>query len=479
MREWTYSPVTEEVVRDLESLVGRRNVATDREKLLSYSYDQVPRFSWDEEYCAEVVVFPETTDHVSAIMGYANRHRIPVTPRGAGTGLSGGAVPFKGGIVLSFEKMRHILELDERNLTITVEPGVVTSEITKAAQNAGLLYAGDPCSGDASFIGGNVAENAGGNKVVKYGTTGSSVLALEAVLPDGTVTWFGGKRRKDATGYDFAHLVVGSEGTLAVVTKIILKLQPLPGKVVDLLVPFSDVRTAIDFAPRVMREGKVVPSSMEFLDGKSIRLAERFLNCTLPHDDAGAHLIIQLEGNDPEVLADDVERVGDLCFAGGALEVFVADNRTTRDKLWKARKCLAEAIMAFYPKYSLEDLVVPTSEIPNLLAETTRLAAKYGVEEANFGHVGDGNVHVNILFPEEREGWHETLDALLDELYTATADMGGTLSGEHGIGLKRQKYMCRVMDRAQMDLIWRVKLAFDPNNILNPGKMISCPGRDD
>ena len=472
-----YSPVTERTVLDLAALVGKSNVAVDMEKRIAYSYDEVPRFSWDREYIAEAVVFPETTEHVSAVLEYADRHRIPVTPRGAGTGLSGGAVPFAGGIVLSFEKMRRILELDKKNLTITVEPGVVTAEITKAARQEGLLYAGDPCSGDASFIGGNVAENAGGNKVVKYGTTGNSVLALEAVLPDGTVTWFGGKRRKDATGYDFAHLIVGSEGTLAVVTKIILKLLPQPGKVVDLLVPFPDVASAIDFAPRIQSEGKVIPSSIEFMDGKSIRLAERFLNTILPYDDAGAHLVIQLEGNDPNVLADDMERIGDLCLASGALEVFVADNKTTSDKLWKARKCLAEAIMAFYPKYSLEDLVVPTSEIPKLMAETTRLCGKYGIEEANFGHVGDGNMHVNLLFPEERPDWHDIIDALLDELYDFTASIGGTLSGEHGIGLKRQKYMCRVMDGAQMELIRRVKLAFDPNEILNPGKMISCPGR--
>lgn len=466
-----YSPVTERTVRDLAAMVGKSGVTADLEKRIAYSYDEVPRFAWDEDYIAEAVVFPETTEQVSAVVAYANSHRIPVTARGAGTGLSGGAVPFRGGVVLSFERMSRILELDKKNLTITVEPGVVTAEITKAAAREGLLYAGDPCSGDASFIGGNVAENAGGNKVVKYGTTGASVLALEAVLADGTVTWFGGKRRKDATGYDFAHLIVGSEGTLAVVTKIILKLMPLPGKTVDLLVPFPDVASAIDFAPKIQSEGKVVPSSIEFLDGQSLRLAERFLNTTLPYSDAGAHLIIQLEGNNPDGLADDMERIGDLCLAHGALEVFVADNKTTSDKLWKARKCLAEAIMAYYVRYSLEDLVVPTSEIPELLKEVGRLCEKYSMEECNFGHVGDGNIHVNIL-SEDRPDWHESIGALLSELYRFTVEAGGTLSGEHGIGLKRQKYMGLVMDEAQMELIRRVKIAFDPNEILNPGKMV-------
>ncbi len=471
-----YSPVTERTVLDLAALVGKSNVAVDMEKRIAYSYDEVPRFSWDREYIAEAVVFPETTEHVSAVLEYANRNRIPVTPRGRARGFPAGPCPSPGD--------RPFLREDAADPRAGQEEphhhrgtGGCDRGDHESRPAGGLLYAGDPCSGDASFVGGNVAENAGGNKVVKYGTTGNSVLALEAVLPDGTVTWFGGKRRKDATGYDFAHLIVGSEGTLAVVTKIILKLLPLPGKVVDLLVPFPDVASAIDFAPRIQSEGKVIPSSIEFMDGKSIRLAERFLNTVLPYDDAGAHLVIQLEGNDPNVLADDMERIGDLCLASGALEVFVADNKTTSDKLWKARKCLAEAIMAFYPKYSLEDLVVPTSEIPKLMAETTRLCEKYGIEEANFGHVGDGNMHVNLLFPEERPDWHDIIDALLDELYDFTASIGGTLSGEHGIGLKRQKYMCRVMDGAQMELIRRVKLAFDPNEILNPGKMISCPGR--
>ena len=471
MKERKYSPVTEQTVRDLAALVGRSGVTADLEKRVAYSYDEVPRFAWDRDYIAEGVVFPETTEQVSAVVAYANSHRIPVTARGAGTGLSGGAVPFRGGIVLSFERMNRILELDKKNLTITVEPGVVTAEITKAAAREGLLYAGDPCSGDASFIGGNVAENAGGNKVVKYGATGNSVLALEAVLADGTVTWFGGKRRKDATGYDFAHLIVGSEGTLAIVTKIILKLMPLPGKTVDLLVPFPDVASAIDFAPKIQSEGKVVPSSIEFLDGRSLRLAERFLSTTLPYSDAGAHLIIQLEGNNPEGLADDMERIGDLCLAHGALEVFVADNKTTSDKLWKARKCLAEAIMAYYVRYSLEDLVVPTSEIPKLMEKVGDLCKQYSMEECNFGHVGDGNIHVNIL-SEDRPDWHEAIGALLSELYRFTVELGGTLSGEHGIGLKRQKYMGLVMDEAQMELIKRVKIAFDPNEILNPGKMV-------
>ncbi len=467
-----YAKVTPEILAALESVVGVRNMSTDREKREVYSYDEVNRGYWDGEYVAEVVVFPESPEHVAAVLALANERCIPVTPRGAGTGLSGGAVPLHHGIVLSFEKMNRILELDTDNLTITVEPGIVTAEITKAARTAGLLYAGDPCSGDASFIGGNVAENAGGNKVVKYGSTGASVLALEAVLPDGSVTWFGGKRRKDVTGYDFVHLLVGSEGTLAVVTKIVLKLLPLPARVVDLLVPFPDTESAVTCASKIMTEGKILPASVELMDHRSISLTERFLNTRLPGSDAGAHLIIQLEGNSAELLADEYERVGDLCRKWGALEVFVADNRNVRDKLWKARKSIAEAVIAFYSKYSKEDVVVPTSAVPELLKALGDICERRGLETVTFGHVGDGNMHVNLLFGEDRQNWKETMEEARRELYTVTQQLGGTLSGEHGIGLKRKKYVSHFLDEAQIALMKRVKLAFDPKGILNPGKLV-------
>ncbi len=468
-----YAPVTGEVLEDLVRLLGPGNVSSDPEKIEAYSRDEVAPHLWSEPHRAETVCFPETTEQVSALLRYANERRIPVTPRGAGTGLSGGAVPAFGGIELSFEKMNRILELDPDNLTLTVEPGVVTSEITKAAARAGLLYAGDPCSGDASYIGGNVAENAGGNKVVKYGPTGSHVLALEAVLPDGSVTWFGGKRRKDVTGYDFVHLLVGSEGTLAVATKIVLRLLPLPEKVVDLLVPFPDVPTAMALVPRVMTEGRALPSSIEFMDRPSIRLTEAFLNTRLPHDDAEAHLILQFEGNDPAVLADEVERIGELCLAHGALEVFVADNRTHRDRLWRARKSVAEAVWAHAPiQVANEDVVVPTGAIPELMRELNRIAGERRVLYVSYGHVGDGNMHVTLYLEGEVPQWRSLLEEARIDLYGVVRRLGGTLTGEHGVGLKRAEYVPLFLDEAQMALIRRVKLAFDPNNILNPGKIV-------
>lgn len=468
-----YGTVTESVLKDLESLLGAHNVAVDEEKRKAYSLDEVGEQFWDRPYCADVVVFPENTQHVSAVLAYANERRIPVTPRGAGTGLSGGAVPAYGGIVMAFDRMNRILEVDLENLTATAEPGVVTADIQAAAARYGLEYAGDPCSGDVSFIGGNVAENAGGNKVIKYGTTGANVLALEVVLPSGEVTWFGGKRRKDVTGLDLVHLIVGSEGTLGVVTKIIVKLVPRQEYVVDLLVPFPGVDEAIGFVPRVIRETGLIPSSLEFMDKTSLDLVSRYIGSSLPFADAGAHLIIQLEGGDDDVLADQYERIGDLCFEGGALEVFVADNRNFRDQLWKARKNISEAIIALYRKYTKEDLAVPTSAIPDLMKGVERVCRTYGLESANFGHVGDGNMHVNILAGEDREDWREAIEEARLDLYRLTVELGGTLSGEHGIGLKRKKYLPMFLDEPQIRLIRGIKKVFDPNMILNPGKIIN------
>jgi glycolate oxidase len=405
-------------------------------------------------------------------MAFANQHLIPVTPRGAGTGLSGGAVPIKGGIVLSLERMNRIVELDEETLTITVEPGVITDEIQKMAAASGLLYAGDPCSSDASFIGGNLAENAGGNKVVKYGPTGDHVMGIEVVLPDGTVDFFGGKLVKNVTGYDFINLMVGSEGTLGIITKIILKLIPLPEFTVDLLVPFKTVEEAIAFVPKIMIEAHTIPASLEFMDNASLRLAERFLNNELPYSDSAAHLIIGIEGNGREQVADEYEKIGQMCFKYGAQEVFVADNRNTREKIWKARKSIAEAISAFYPDFCMEDVVVPINKIPQLMSFVNELSQREHIETVNFGHAGDGNMHVTFLSAEKTDKiWNDKVEANLKQLYKRVLELGGTLSGEHGIGIKRMPYLPMALSQSQISLIKRVKRAFDPNDILNPGKI--------
>lgn len=475
--KFSYSPVLEDTVEDLIAIFGESGVSVDQEKIDAYSRDEVASHLWDRKYTAEVVCFAETTEQISDLMKYANMHRIPVTPRGAGTGLSGGAVPAYKGIELSLERMNRILELDTENLTVTVEPGVITAEINKAAKEHSLFYPGDPCSGDASFIGGNVAENAGGNKVVKYGATGNHVLGMEVVLPDGSITWFGGKRRKDVTGYDFAHLIVGSEGTLCIVTKVILGLLPLAPFVVDLLVPFSNLVSALDAIPHVLKDGKAIPSSIEFMDRLSMTLTEEYLKTKFPFSSqAEVYLILQYEGFNADHLMDEFEKIGDICIANGALEVFVADNKTTRDKLWKGRKSVAEAIWAFEPvQLSNEDVVVPCNSVAPLMKELERIGEQYNVQHATYGHLGDGNMHVTFFIADRNPGWKNILASAREDLYATLKKMGGTLSGEHGIGLKRKEYMPLFLDEAQIDLIRRVKLAFDPNNILNPGKIVTWP----
>lgn len=468
---FSYNKITPETISEIEGKIGARNVSADAEKLESYSHDEVPANAYGREYRAALLVFPESTEHVSEIMKIASRERIPVTPRGAGTGLSGGALPVHGGIVMSFEKMNRILDIDESNLTVTAEPGVVTAEISRAAASRGLLYAGDPCSGDASFIGGNIAENAGGNKVIKYGATGAQVLALECVLADGSVTWFGGKRRKDVTGLDFVHLLCGSEGTLAAITKAVLKLMPMPRYTVDLLAAFPDAKTAIDFVPKIIKEGGLIPASVEFIDKKALQIVARYLNTEVPAGDAGAALIIQLEDNDGDMIERQYEEIGRLSQKHGAYEVYVADTRSTKDRVWQARKNVPEAIAAVYKRYTKEDLVVPTASVPELLELLSGTAEADGLEAIVYGHAGDGNMHCTIISPDCAD-WHERLHKAQIEIYEKLLKMGGTLSGEHGIGYKRRGYMKYFLDEAQLELIKRVKLAFDPQNILNPGKIV-------
>jgi glycolate oxidase len=465
-----FNRLTTQLLKELTDIVGSHCINTDEERLEVYSHDEVKGEKY--KHMPEAVVFAESTKQISKVMAFANQHLIPVTPRGAGTGLSGGAVPIKGGIVLSLERMNRIVDLDEETLTITVEPGVITDEIQKMAAASGLLYAGDPCSSDASFIGGNLAENAGGNKVVKYGPTGDHVMGIEVVLPDGTVDFFGGKLVKNVTGYDFINLMVGSEGTLGIITKIILKLIPLPEFTVDLLVPFKTVEEAIAFVPKIMIEAHTIPASLEFMDNASLRLAERFLNNELPYSDSAAHLIIGIEGNGREQVADEYEKIGQMCFKYGAQEVFVADNRNTREKIWKARKSIAEAISAFYPDFCMEDVVVPINKIPQLMSFVNELSQREHIETVNFGHAGDGNMHVTFLSAEKTDKiWNDKVEANLKQLYKRVLELGGTLSGEHGIGIKRMPYLPMALSQSQISLIKRVKRAFDPNDILNPGKI--------
>jgi glycolate oxidase len=466
-----YSPVTQDVVRELAGIVGERFVITDAEAMQPYSHDEVA----GERYAClpEVVVKPGAAEEVAEIVRLANRRRIPVTPRGAGSGLSGGAVPVHRGIVLSTDRMNRILEIDERNMVAVVEPGVVTNDINERIRDKGLFYAGYPMSVETCSIGGNVAENAGGGKAIKYGVTERYVLGLQVVTPTGEIVELGGKRVKDVTGYNLIKLLVGSEGTLGVITRITLKLIPLPRAQVCLLVLFPDPRAAIDAVPIIMTQGGIVPTAIEFMDQLSVRASCEYLNEHLPWQQAGAMLLIEVDGPEMELVEREYETIGELCLAHRAQEVYVADNPTTRERLWKVRRNIAEAFKVISPVQSLEDIVVPTASIPEIIPELERLARQYGVQIPCYGHAGDGNLHATIVKdPADSAGqWDEKLPAVLTDLYRTVKKLGGTISGEHGIGSKRKEFMHLVASEAELDLMRRIKRALDPNNIMNPGKI--------
>ncbi len=467
-----YQPVTASIIRELEALVGQPHVLHgDPDALHAYSHDEVA--GAEHAHLPEVVVKPATAAAVAGILRLANRERIPVTPRGAGSGLSGGAVPVCGGLVLSLERMNRILEIDRENMVAVVEPGVVTNDLNEAVQEVGLFYAGYPMSLESCFMGGNVAENAGGGRAIKYGVTGRYVLGLEVVLPTGEIVELGGKRVKDVTGYDLLHLMVGSEGTLGIFTRIIVRLLPLPAARAVLLVPFADVRTAIAAVPRVMTLGHLLPASVEFMDRLSVQTAYQFLDERPPHPDIGAMLLIEVDGYTQEQVEAEYSAVADLCLEAGALDVYVGNTPETERRMWRPRQNLAEAFKAISPVQSLEDIVVPLAQIPALMPELERLSAAYDVLIPCYGHAGDGNLHATpIKRPETPLGeWQARLPALLEELYRVVARLGGTISGEHGIGSKRPGYLPLVMDPALIALQRRIKQLFDPLNILNPGKI--------
>jgi glycolate oxidase len=467
-----YQPVTLEVVKELQAIVGEKNlVYGDAELLRNYSHDEVS----GPEYARmpEVVVKPASAKEVSEVLKLANRHRVPVTPRGGGTGLSCGAVPMHGGIVLALERMNRILEIDRENMVAVVEPGVVTSEIGKAVQEFGLFYAGYPMSFESCFIGGNLAENAGGGRAIKYGVTGHYVLGVEAVLPTGEIVEMGGKRVKDVTGYDLIHLLVGSEGTLGVFTKIILRLLPRPAATAVLLIPFGSAAGAVEAFPRVVAQAGILPTSIEFMDRLSVETVYRFLGENPPRPDIGAMLLIELDGSSREKVDEESQKIGELFLQMGALDVYVGNTPTTERKMWAPRVNLAEAFKKVCPVQSLEDIVVPTARIPELIRELERLALKFDILIPCYGHAGDGNLHATpVKKPETAmEAWKKILPLILTELYEVVFRLGGTISGEHGIGSKRASYMPIVMSSELIALQKQIKLLFDPLNILNPGKI--------
>lgn len=463
-----YNSVNINIINELKNLIGAMYVWTDPDKLEPYSHDEVTGVKYVK--FPEAVVLPRTAEEIGEIVKLANRELIPVVPRGAGTGYACSAVAFKGGIVLSTERMDKILEIDEQNMIIVTEPGVRTSEIQKAANEKGYLYAGDPCSGDSSFIGGNIATNAGGNKAVKYGTTRQQVSGIEIVTPKGDIVTLGGKLKKDSTGYCLTQLVTGSEGTLGIVTKAYLKLVPRPKHVMDLLAVFPSLDSAISIVPKIIHSG-ITPVCVEFMDNKSIRCCEEFLREKLPHSDNGYYVIVSVEGDNEAVLEDQCMLMDDLCSQNSVIEVLIADSI----KIWKARKSFGEANRARSLIFSAEDIVVPISQIANIVKKLAELGEKYGVTIHCAAHAADGNVHADVLKEDMDIGkWNEQLSLLQYEIYEFVYSVGGKLSGEHGIGYKRLTLMEKFTNPVELEMMEAVKKALDPNNIMNPGKVINA-----
>jgi len=463
-----FTPVNSELLARLEAIVGPANVLTDRDAIEKYSHDETPGVvGWPE-----VVVKPANRDEIVAIMHLASANTVAVTPRGAGQGLSGGAVPRFGGIVLSIERMNRILEIDHRNLMVTTEPGVITGELHRAVEAEGLFYPPDPASLDSCFIGGNIAEGAGGPRAVKYGTTKDYVAGLEVVLPDGRVLELGGKLVKDVAGYNLLQLMVGSEGTLGIVTKIILRLLPLPPARLDMLAPFDDFQRAADTVSAIIAQN-IIPTTLEFMERETLLACERLLDKEAPFHDAEAHLLIQLTGQRQEDLEAELDVVGQLCLDHGARDVLVAADRPTRDRLWEMRRAIIEAMKHESPTNRTEDVSVPRSEIPALLRGVHEISARLGVTALSFGHAGDGNVHVNMLkYDMPDDEWEHKLHAFEDELYHLALRLGGTITGEHGVGATRKGYLAEAKGEAAVELMRGIKQTFDPLGILNPGKVL-------
>ncbi|MCL2478616.1 MAG: FAD-binding oxidoreductase [Treponema sp.] len=462
--------LTNRVIDELGKIAGKGNVVVDREKLEAYSHDETDAREYG--HFPDVVVLPSTTEEVAAIVRLANRELVPVTPRGAGSGLSGGAIPEYGGIVVSLEKMNRLVEVDRDNMAAVVEAGMITNDFALAVQEQGLFFAGYPMSLQTCVIGGNIAENAGGGKAVKYGVTGRYVLGLTFVTPQGEIVELGGKLAKDVTGYDLKSLIIGSEGTLGIVTRAIIRLIGNPSSKSDILCLFKTPKEAIDLVPEILCRG-VTPTSIEFMDSLSVQTSCKYLNESLPYEKCGAMLLIEFDGSDPDQVEADLIETGKLCESRGALEVYVAEDRNNIERIWNVRRNIAEAFKVYSPVQSLEDIVVPISRIPGIIPELERLGAKYKMQIPCYGHAGDGNLHATLVKDPamEMDEWKKNEKACLWELYDVTKKAGGKISGEHGIGIKRREFFRELVSPGELVLMKAIKRAWDPNNIMNPGKI--------
>ena len=464
-----YQPISPDVISELVNIAGQAYVLIDGENLEKYAHDETE----DLRYRPEVVVKPGNAEEISAIMVLANQHNFPVTPMGARTGLSGGALPVYGGVALSMERFNKIVHIDERNLQVTTEPGVITEVLQNAVIEKGLFYPPDPASKGSCFIGGNVAENSGGPKAVKYGVVKDYVLNLEVVLPTGEIIWTGANVLKNATGYNLTQLFVGSEGTLGIITKIVLRLIPYPQKNLLMLVPFSNATKACEAVAAIFRAG-ITPSAMEFMERDAIDYVLQF-NTDIQiaiKDHIKAHLLIEVDGNNQDVLMQDCETIAQIVEQFECDEILFAETEREKNDLWKMRRKVGEAVKQ-HSTYKEEDTVVPRAELPVLLEGVKAIGNKYGFQSVCYGHAGDGNLHVNILKGNlTNEEWETRLPQGITEIFQLVIKLGGTISGEHGIGWVQKKYMPLAFNEIQLNIFRNLRKIFDPNGILNPGKVV-------
>lgn len=448
------------VVSDLKKIVGLPHLTASPEDLVAYSYDatRTESLPW-------AVVRPANAGEVSAILKLANRERFPVVPRGAGTGMSGGSVPSRGGVVLSLERMHRILEIDEQDLTAVVEPGVVTGDLQQAVEKRGLFYPPDPASSRFCTIGGNIAECAGGLRAVKYGVTKDYVLGLEAVLPTGEIIMTGARTMKSVAGYDLTRLITGSEGTLGIVTKATLRLLPLPESVRTIAAFFSDIDTAANAALQVAK-ARVIPRALELIDHFALRAVEAYLREDLSSG-ASALLLAEADGS-AAAAAAEAGTIADVMRKAGAVRIETAERPEDRERLWKARRAISAALYTIKPRKVNEDIVVPRSRVPDILREIARIGERHGLLIVNFGHAGDGNIHTNIMI-DDRD--LPKAKAAVREIFDATLALGGSITGEHGIGLTKADYLPLETGRDALLAMKRIKDALDPNGVLNPGKI--------
>jgi len=469
----TYGKFTIEIQEKLKGVVGEGNIFLDEETLTTHASDETE----DHVFMPQVVVMPRTAEEVAAVLKLCNDNTIPVTPRGGGTGLSGGALPVKGGVVVAMKRFNKILEIDELNLQATVEPGVITEVFQKEVKEKGLFYPPDPSSKGSCFLGGNLGENASGPKAVKYGVTRDYVINMQVALVTGEVIWTAANVLKNSTGYNLTQLMCGSEGTLGIITKIVFKLRPFPKKDVTLLVPFTTAEEACRAISGIYMAG-ITPSGMEFVERDAIVLTMKYVDEVLSQpvsidlpDNINAHLIVELDGNDDEVLMRDAEKIVEVLENYETGEVYFAQSAEEKEGLWRLRRNVSPAVNS-YTLTKAEDVVVPRGNLPKLITAIKDIGRQYGFRSVCFGHVGDGNLHVNVMKEQLDDAyWNKEVNEGITDIFKAVIALGGTLSGEHGIGIAKRPYMHLAMQEKNLGLMRGIKAVFDPKGILNPEKI--------